>query len=447
MTTLQALRNSVSRGFTRVLPAFWGHPSTKHTHYTDYGWPADLTFENFHHMYQRNGLAAAAVDKMAAKTWETHPALWESEEPTESQLESQIRQRFAKLRLWQMMMTVDRRSMVGCYAGAILLLADGRKLDEPVMRVPGGVDGLAGVIPAWEGQLEVVEWDSDPQSPTYGDPRYFQFNEAAVDDGKHKTAHRNIRIHPDRVLVWSEDGTVNGRSMLEPGFNDLMDAEKVKGAGGAGFWKTARAPMTLEAGSGDKAMSFDDFLKMTGTDNADDALDSVNRQVEDFQSGFDAAFLMAGITAKPLSIQLPQPEEFFNIPVQSFAASFNMPVRVLIGNQTGERASTEDAREWAQVNMGRRENIVLPMLHEFVDRLVRWGILPQRDWAIGWASLLDATPDQLLDRAYKMADINAKGEPAFMAEEIRETAGFSNDVVLPEQETDDERSEDGEVVE
>jgi len=436
MTTLQAVRNSIHRGLARALPLGWWGGSPKHNHPKDFGWPEALDFEHFKRMYERNGLATAAVDKTAAKTWETHPLLWESEEPAESPLEEDIRRRFEILRLWQAMMNVDRRSMVGRYSAAIILLADSLPLDQPVTRVPGELDGLAGIIPVWENQLTVAEWDDDISSSTYGRPSMYQYDEVAL--GENGGQNRQIKIHPDRILIWSEDGTIHGRSMLEPGYNDLLDAEKVKGAGGEGFWKTARASPMIEAPDG---MSMADVMKGMGADTPEDAMDVMNEQVESFNSGFDKLLMLGGLTAKPLNITLPQPKEFFDIPVKSFAASVQMPVRVLIGNETGERASTEDAREWAQVNMSRRVNLCVPVLREFVGRLVAWGILPARDWTIGWADLTEATAGEKLDRAYRMSEINSKAvagdEPPFLPNEIREAAGYDtipglDDVVEPD---------------
>src|SRR5690606_11050298 len=125
---------------------------------------------------------------------------------------------------------------------------DDLAFDQPVGLVPGGLDGLAGAIPVWESQLEVVEWNADPRSEDYGTPRFYQFTESAL--GGESRSPRQFRVHPDRVLIWSDSGTVNGRSALEPGYNDLLDAEKVKGAGGEGFWKTSRGAPIITAAEG-----------------------------------------------------------------------------------------------------------------------------------------------------------------------------------------------------
>lgn len=411
-----ALRERFARAFPGIAL------NTKHDYGKDYGWPEQLTFEHFYRMFCRSGLAASAIEKTITKTWATMPAIWEGEQPAESEAESRIRKHFTRRKIWRALMEADKRSMVGCYAGAILVLRDGLRLDQPVGRVSGGIESLVAVIPAWEGQLTVVEWDQNPASDTYGEPLVFQFDEQAV--GQTQNAVKSqVRIHRDRMLIWSDDGTVNCRSALEPGFNDLIDAEKIKGAGGEGFWKSSRGAPIISAPTG---VSPADVQRGLNAATPADAIDKLNATVDDFQSGFDKALMLGSFGVTPLTISLPQPKEFWEPCVQSFAASLSIPFKVLVGNVTGERASTEDGREWSETNMSRRENRVLPILHDLLDRLKAWGLLDNKDWSIGWESLLEASPDDKLNRAKIMADINSAlpDEPAFMSDEIRDAAGF-----------------------
>jgi hypothetical protein len=423
--------NEVQRRLDAMFPAFFRR-GRKHDHFKDFGWPDQLTFADLYRMYTRNGLATAGVNKTILKTWQDNPDIWETEKPKESTVEADIRQRFADLRIWQHFAEADRRSMVGRYAGVILRFADSKKFDQPVDTVPGGILGLAGVIPAWEGQLTVAEWDTNPDSETYGEPAFYQFNESAVGD---KTQPRQFRVHPDRVLIWSDDGTINCRSALEPGYNDLLDAEKVKGAGGEGFWKTARGAPLIEAAAGTDPKSIGQSM---GAASPADMIDKINEQIDSFQQGFDKGLMLGGMTAKPLQITLPSPEHFFAGPVQAFAASISMPYKELIGNITGERASTEDARGWAQTCMSRRANRNIPIIQQFINRLERFGILAAKDWHIEWPSLLDPSPEAKMARAKDMAEINAKhpNEYVYTPDEIRMETGLEP-LTAAQRETDD----------
>lgn len=400
--------------------------STKHSHYKDFGWPENLTFPQLYRMYCRNSIASAVVDKTISKVWQDDPEVWETTDPQKSTIEADISRRFADIRIWQRLADTDRRSMVGRYSAAILRLADGLPFDQPVSRVPGGVMGIVGIIPAWESQLYPAMWDQNVASEAYGMPTMFQFSEASIGDMPN-AAPRSFAVHPDRVIIWSEDGTVVGRSELESIYNDLIDVEKIKGAGGEGFWKTSRGALMVEAPDG---VSPDQLAQSMGV-SVSGLRDEINNQMDDFQSGFDKGLMLGGLKATALAISMTSPEHFFAGPINSIAAARMIPVKVLMGSQTGERASTEDAREWNLTCNSRRLNRCKPLILEMVNRFERWGIIPKRDWFVSWSDLTDSTAEGKMDRAFKMQEINAKAPPAdiapFSPEEIREAAGFDPD--------------------
>lgn len=425
MSARHMLVNRAARSLQAMFPGF-GFGSQKHNHAADFGYPEQITFNDAYEVYCRNPLAHAAVEKTVGKTWEDNPFLQEFQRDgtekgnqKETRVEAEIRQRFADLRVWQHLAECDRRGLVGGYSGLILRLADNKQLREPVDRVPGGLDGLVEVIPAWEGQLTVNEWDNDERSPTYGQPKMYAFAESAVGDSKQP---RQFSIHPDRVIIWSRDGTLNGRSALEPGYNALLDLEKIRGGGGEGFWKNAKSGLSLEI---DKDAKIENMALAMGVQPVD-VVDKLDEQVKDFNKGFDASLLMQGITAKPMQVTLPSPEHFFGVALQSFAASVLIPLKILVGSQTGERASTEDSEEWAKVNMGRRTNQAIPAIMSFVNRLERFGILPAKDWHLDWSDLTEASMGEKIERASKMADVNQKmgDEVVFTGDNIRGVVGM-----------------------
>ncbi|WP_313030467.1 anti-CBASS protein Acb1 family protein [Brucella sp.] len=438
MNPIRALANAAARRLDVMFPGFFA--TAKHNHYADFGYPEFISFDMLYGMYCRNGVGAAGVDKTILKTWQDAPFLQEKQRDgsegnatKETPLEKDIRERFTDLRVWSRIAEADRRSLVGRYGGLILRLADSKTFSEPVDTVPGGILGLVEVIPAWEGQLQVSQWDTDEKSQTYGQPLMYQFNEATVGDNT-GTQPRQFQLHPDRVVIWSRDGTMDCKSLLEPGYNDLLTLEKISGAGGEGFWKNAKSAPVLEV---DPEAKIEEMAKAMGIP-VEELADKMNEQVEDWQKGFDKLLMIQGMQAKSLSVTLPSPEHFFAIALQSFAASISMPVKILVGSQTGERASTEDANEWAQTNMSRRNNTVRPNIMDFVNRLERFKILPEKDWYLDWSDLTEASMTEKIDRVTKMADANQKmgnTEWIFTPEEMREVVG-------KEPLTDDQRYRD-----
>ena len=410
---------NAARRISAMFPGYF--QNAKHDHNKDFGYPDHVDFDAAYQRYLRNGIAFAGIEQTILKTWQDNPELWENKDAKETYGESEIRQKFDDLRLWQKLAEADRRSMVGGYSGLILRYADDKRFLEPVDTVPGGLDGLVDVIPAWAGQLTVSSWDTDEMSPTYGEPTMFGFNESAVGDNSDRQAkNRSFELHPDRVLIWSKDGTVHNHSILEPGFNNLIDMEKISGAGGEGFWKNAKSAPIMET---DADVSIADMAKGMGV-GVDEMADKMNEQVEDFNKGFDAMLMLQGMKAKTLGVTLPQPEEFFNVALQGFAASIGIPLKVLVGSQSGERASTEDADEWSRTNMARRTNTARPTIMVLVKKLETVRVLPEHDWHIYWSDLTEASMGLKIDRADKMAGINQKSmEEVYTIDEIRETTG------------------------
>lgn len=426
---------NAARRLEAMFPGYF--PEAKHNHYKDFGYPKDISFEMLHGMFMRNGLARAGVEKTVLKTWQDSPAIWETEKPRESTLEGDIRQRFEDLRVWQRLAEADRRALVGGYSGAILRFADSKRFQEPVDFVPGGLLGLVEIIPAWAGQLTVAEWNTDETSENYGQPTMFQFNEAQIATDRNALNHksRSFMLHPDRVIIWSDDGTVHGRSLLTAGYNDLMTMEKVSGSGGEGFWKNAKSAPVIEL---DKEAKIEEMALAMGVAPAEVA-DAMNEQVDDYQKGFDKLLMLQGMTAKTLGITLPSPEHFFSIALQGFASSINIPLKILVGNQTGERASTEDARDWAQACMSRRNASVRPGINALIQRLEGARILPEKDWFLHWTDLTESSMAEKVERADKMATINQKMglEPPFLPEEIRAVVDMEPLPDLPDDDEED----------
>lgn len=420
MNAIQMMVNAVRRVET-MFPGYF--PTAKHNHYRDYGYPEQLKFEQFRAMYERNSIGAAAVNKTTKKIWESRPELLEQEEThKETALEGEIRKHFERLRVWQMLAVAERRSFVAGYSGVILRIADDKRFNEPLETANGGLEALVEIIPASKGQLAVSEWHDDELSEDYGKPKMFMFDEAAVGQTDRR---RKFDVHPSRVIIWSDDGTIHCRSMLESGFNDLLTIEKVVGAGGEGFWRNAKSAPVIKV---DKEAKAKDIAQAMGV-KPEEVPDKMNEAVEDWQKGFDKLLMLQGMEADTVDVNLPDPENFFGIALQSFAAGVDIPVKILIGNITGERASTEDAKEFAKTCMGRRSDKTIPSIMALVERLVGAGILPENDWHLKWTDLTESSKDEKIARADKMADINKKtiqetDEIVFTNEEIREAVDY-----------------------
>lgn len=392
--------------------------STKHDHYLDFGYPEQVTFAQLHRMYERNDLAKSAIRKTTEKTFQNLPEIQRGE--TE---DAEIAEAFDRLGFWDKLADVDEYSQVGGYAGLILRVADNKRFNQPVDGALS-LDDLVEIIPAWSEQLKVTEWHLNEAEPdTYGKPKTFTYNEAAM---THQGANRNVVVHPDRVFIWSRDGTVHCSSALLSGYNNLLDMEKISGAGGEGFWKTAAARLNIEIDGG---TDFDTFKNAVEAQTGKSFQEALDDKAKKLNAGFDSSYVSQGMKVSPFSISLPQPAEFFNIPLQAYAAGRSMPTKILIGMQTGERASAEDAQEWNNTIMSRRNRWTIPSLRGVLFRLEKFGMIAP-GWEVVWDDLSNDTPKARLERATMMADVNQKmlDEPSFTIEEIRAEAGWDEEI-------------------
>lgn len=427
-----SIMNLITRTFEPYLKSML-FSGAKHNHYKDFGFPEIVEFPLLYGLYERNSLAKAAVDKTTRKTWQDPPWLLEkprdgSEGATkkETRIEKAIRQHFTQIRFWTKVMEADRRSQVGRFAAVILRVADGLPTSDPLGTVSNGLEGLVDIIPAWEGQLRINEWDIDPMSMTYGDPLMFEYNEGEIGFGSSVAAQqgrsRRLTIHPSRLIIWSPDGTMDGDSALKAGVNDLLTIEKIVGAGGEGFWKNAKQAPILEM---DKEADIQKMAKAMGVP-VDKIAEVMNEQAAAWQEGFDELLMLQGMTAKLPKIVLPDPEHFYMNALQSFAASFDIPLKVLVGTQTGERASSEDASQWNQTCNFRRKNTVIPNILQIVRKLESCRVLKENpEWFIDWTDLTESTMLEKIDRAGKMAKVNKDAaDIVFTPMEMRATVGY-----------------------
>ena len=429
MQQLDLLVNAAQRRLDNLFPGFF-NTNTKHTNlYEEFGYPQAPDFNTFYAKFKRNGFAAGAINKTVRKTWQDDPWLLEersasekSDDHAERPIERDLRKELERLEFWHKLKQADKRSLVGRYAALLIRFRDGQQLDQPVT-MANGLASVAELVPLWEPQLIVSEWDDDPVSENYGKPKMYQLNESAL-PGHQAGAGRQLNVHPDRVFIWSADGTVHGEYALEPGLNHLLDIEKVMGAGGEGFWKNAKNAPTI---SMDPAVDPQELADMLGV-TPDKIQEAMNEHVQDWQRGFDKLLMGQGMQFGTLGVTLPQPKEFIEGPLMGFSASYGIPLKILAGSQTGERASTEDASEWDETNMARRSEIVKPNIMRFVNKLLGLRAWPisSKGWAIDWSDLTEASMEDKIERADKMAAVNQKnmgrGE-VYRVDEIRAVTG------------------------
>ena len=400
----------------------------------EYGWKSDLGFEDFYNLYRRGGTAHGIVEKIIGAVWKSAPWIIEGDDQDNDEKETPWEVSTKKVlskRIWRWWMEADRRRLVGRYAGLLIHFRDSQKWDQPVERAAD----IAQLTPVWASSLKPIKFDEDEQSETFGQPKMWQYTESAVG----QRVGRQIDVHPDRVFVLG-DWTTDAVGFLEPAFNAFTSLEKIEGGSGESYLKNAARQLSI---SFDKDVNLGNLAAMYGV-KLDELHKKFNDAARDINMGNDALLINQGATVTPLVASVPDPSKPYEVNMQTIAAATNTPVKIIVGMQTGERASSEDQKDFNARNQSRRGDRSFE-IEDFVRHLIRVkAIKAVSEFTVMWDDLTEPTQADKLANAKSMSEINsaalATGEVVFEASEIREAAGYDaldEPPTLPEDENED----------
>lgn len=432
-----AIDSAISRARMRAANPTAGIDSKRPQAWCEYGFPQEISFDDFAGLYRRGGLAHGAVNKLIGACWKTPPQVIEGEEQDRAKeltaWERAIKPLIAKQRLWQAFAEADKRRLVGRYSGLLLQLRDSKAWDQPAT---GSAKALAKVIPAWAGSLTPQEFDTDPKSERYGEPKMWQYTETLAGGNVSRRT-----IHPDRVFILG-DYSGDAIGFLEPAYNAFISLEKVEGGSGESFLKNAARQLGVNF---DKEVDLNAIAQMYGV-SVDQLQQKFNDAAREINRGNDVMLITQGATTSALTSNIPDPRPAYDINLQTVSAALDMPSKILVGMQTGERASSEDQKYFNARCQSRRGELTYE-IGDFVAHLMRIGVVERKaEYTAIWDDLASATQTDKLGEAKIMAEINtaalANGDAVFSTEEIRDAAGFE-----PEEQPDplpDEDDDDGE---
>lgn len=420
----------LARARMGLLNPSMGLDAKRSTAWCEYGFKEELTFDDLYKLYRRGGIAYGAVNKIVGLCWKTNPEVIEGDADDDSQDETaweRSNKRVFTHRFWRSFAEADKRRLVGRWAALLLHIRDSKKWNEPVTRGRG----LAKITPAWASALKVKTRDS------YGNITMWQYTETQADGNP---VQRDI--HPDRVFTIG-DMSDDAIGFLEPGYNACVSLEKVEGGSGESFLKNAARQLNVNF---EKEIDFNNLASLYGV-SVSDLQDKFNEAAVEVNRGNDVLLTTQGASVTPLVTAVADPGPTYDVNLQTFAASVDMPVKIIVGMQTGERASSEDQKYMNARCQSRRQDLSFD-IEDMVDKLITLRIVsPVAEKAIVWDNLTEQTGGEKLDNAAKMSTINqaslASGEQVFTTKEIRVAAGYQPEGGEPlgEEDDDDEESE------
>lgn len=424
----------LARAREMLLTPSMGLDAKRASAWCEYGFKEDLTFDDLYKLYRRGGIAHGAVEKLIGNCWKSNPQVIEGDSQDDAKKETAWERKLKPVlnhRFWRVFAEADRRRLVGRYSGLLLHIKDDQawKLEAKKDR------GLEKVTAAWAGSLTVSEWDTDLNSTTYGQPKQWQYAEQLPNGST-----RRVFIHPSRVFILG-DYTSDAIGFLEPAYNAFVSLEKVEGGSGESFLKNAARQLNINF---EKDIDFNNLASMYGVpvDELQARFDEVAVEVN---RGNDTTLTTQGASVTPLVTQVADPQPTYNVNLQTAAAALDIPTKIMVGMQTGERASTEDQRYFNARCQSRREDLSLE-IGDLLQKLIDLKVIDDvSESAVIWDDLNAQTDTEKLDAAYKMAQINStmqgSGEQPFTGDEIRTAAGYESSQPPLGEEDDDEEEE------
>jgi hypothetical protein len=301
-----------------------GMDSKREKAWCEYGYRQELTFDDYYGFWSRTGVGFGAVKVLVDKCWETNPA-------TKDQRFSSVAKESG---LWNALRMADTFRLAGAGWSALLLTITGdAKMSEPAQR-GGATKGLTKVTPLWANQVTVSR-NANGEVEKYALNLY---------------GNKNTDVHPSRIVIIGDMD--NGIPYLRAGYNDGVNIEKILGGSGESYLKNAARQLHIDY-SEDADM--EDLVDITGQ-TISTIRQAINEVVREINRGNDAALITQGAKVQMLSTAVSDPTGNFDVACASFGASVGLPIRAILGNQTGERASTEDAKMVAQRSQSRRIN-------------------------------------------------------------------------------------------
>ena len=408
------------------------------------GYKDHLTYKDFKRAYERYDLAQRLVNAFPDATWGQSPLLREGGDPHPlTPFEQGWDDLAQRLHIFRHLARADRLANLGHFAIVLIGLANQKDLAQPAAPVRRPED-VVYLLPYSEEFATVERFGTDTSDASYAQPVLYRLaTQGGTTGGSLKEPPRiGTLVHASRVLhIPGElhlDDEVYGLPILEAVYNKLVDLLKVVGGSAEMFWLDAKRRLAVQLREG-YTLGADDEVKL-------------NAELDEYRHGLRDILRLMGADVTNLSGTVASPKEHFEVLMQSIAGTRGIPMRILLGSEMGNLASTQDEEAWLR-SVGRRqanyaqEYCLLPL----VNRLITLGALPEPanqpvpQWPNIWALSEMKQAAVTKDRAAAIRDVlagiasyagPAMGDTVIAPEELRPllaTVWQASELELPEE--------------
>lgn len=353
------------------------------------GYKKTLCYADFYSKYKRLDIASAVIDTQVETSFHGGFSVYEGErDENETEFEKAYKELDKKHNLTSLFTRADTLAMLGQYSGILLGLSDVKSTKNLTRKPDDSKKELMYARPISEEFLNIAEVNSNPVDPRYTKPETYDVaelkpeNTAGAQNARFTKGNEltTYRFHADRVVHIAYDVLENelyGTPALEKVYNTLDNIEKIVGAAAEMFWRGGRP--------GYQANVTDEYSY------SEEMKKAFLEELSKYENDMSRVVVAEGVELKDLSQEIKDPTGAFMVNIQLLCAAMKIPLRILLGSERGELASTQDRSTWHERIEGRRiEKVEKLIIRPVIDRFIQVGVLPapKDPYKIYWADLM-----------------------------------------------------------
>lgn len=363
-----------------------------------------ITPEKLRQLYKRDAIAGRVVELWPRECWQVNPSIFEVHKESIAtpfeitwnnlgkslQSEPGYYKEQESSALYEYLQRADIMSGIGRYGVMLLGIDDGLPLDQPATY---RADTKLLYIRIFDESLaQITQRESNNLSPRNGQPTMYQ---VTFDNATDVTASVSSQMGITSSVHWSrivhivdniQSNEVYGTYRLEPVLNDILTSQKSRWGSGEMFWKGASPKISFET---NPQLGGDVVINKP----------RMKDQIEKVINGLQQYWFLTGMQAKPIAPVAVDPKPFIDACIQSICIKLGIPVRIFMGSERGELASTQDDDAWNDRVKERQNRQVTPrVICPFINRCINLGILPipTQGYQVEWQ---DITSQSAKDKA------------------------------------------------
>lgn len=227
-----------------------------------------------------------------------------------------------------------------------------------------------------ETMAQILSYEGNINNPRFGQPILYLITLSDPKNGPMggvNTQFATVRVHWTRIVhicdTWHHASTseVLATPRMKPVLNHLINLKKLYGGSAEMYWRGALPGLVFE--------THPSLAGDVGEDEID--IEKTKDQMQRYMNSLQRYLLGIGGSWKMLSPVVVDPSPQIKSQLEAICIKLGIPMRIFLGSERGELASTQDDDAWNDRIKERQNSYLIPrVISPFIDRLIYIGILP-----------------------------------------------------------------------